>query len=261
MPTAKLIRIYLFIAIAIFASSCVRTKQITYLQDLSNKSVEKKGVDSKVNQQAYEYRIQTGDIFNIKITSLMETKSALINEGQWNKNAGNTNQHPHLMGYRVEESGIINLPIIGDIKAEGLTVTELRLHLSEIAKEYIAAPHVQVYMVNFYVKVLGEVNQPGSYNVYFKEPTLLDAMALAGDITDWGNRKKVKILRTVNGKVEILYANLTDRGILQSPKFYLLPNDVILIKPLAAKQFNLALVSTSLSIISTAIAIFSITSR
>ena len=160
-------------------------------------------------------------------------------------------ENPYLYGYLINDDGNLDLPSFGLIKAEGFTLNELENVIKQIAISYFEKPVVKLNIVNFEVSVLGEVNNPGTFKIVHPEANLLYAVSLAGDITQFGNRRKVKIIRDENSINKVLYVDLTSFDLLNSKDFLLHPKDIIYIEPLPKKfyAFNNAtgLVSMAIS--------------
>ena len=133
----------------------------------------------------------------------------------------------------VDEKGYLTLPIIGRIKCEGMTRLELAREIEERIKEsnYIAEPQVNVRFANLCISVLGEVNRPGRYDIQSDKITILDALALAGDLTIFGERDNVAVIRVVDGKSVITKLDLRSSDIFTSPCYYLEQNDVVVVSP------------------------------
>lgn len=138
-------------------------------------------------------------------------------------------------GYLVDAAGNIDFPILGKIEVAGLTRIELSEKLKEILEGYMPDPVVTVSLVNYKITILGEVARPGTYNIVLDKVSLFDALGIAGDMTVYGKRDNILIIRETNGIRETARLNIKSKAILDSPYFYLQPNDVIVIDPVGAK--------------------------
>lgn len=136
-----------------------------------------------------------------------------------------------MLGYLVNKSGEIELPILGTVKVEGLTTSEATALIKEKASVYFKNPTVNVRLLNFRVTVLGEVTKPGTYSVDNERVSVLDAIGFAGDLTVYGRRENVMLLRETAGVKKAIRMNLNDANIISSPYFYLLQNDVVYVEP------------------------------
>lgn len=142
-----------------------------------------------------------------------------------------------LVGYLVNQDGNIDFPILGEIHVEGLTrmqVTEL-IKKRLIEEELIKDPIVTVQFLNFKVSVIGEVGRPGTFDISGDRITLLEALSMAGDLTIYGRRDRVAVIREKDGKRSILYHDLRSSDIFQSPCYYLQQNDIVYVEPNNAK--------------------------
>ncbi|MFN7119190.1 MAG: polysaccharide biosynthesis/export family protein [Saprospiraceae bacterium] len=140
-------------------------------------------------------------------------------------------------GYRVDEAGSIYLPFLGEVKAAGKTVLQLRNELAERLPDFFPNATVQVRFLNFRVTIMGEVGRPNTYVIPNERLNLLEAIGMAGDFTPYARRNSVLVIRERNEKREFARINVQDPSIFKSPYFYLSPNDVIVVEPLKAKQY------------------------
>ncbi len=139
--------------------------------------------------------------------------------------------------YIVDSNNIIDFPVVGDISTKDLSVEELKAKLKEKISQYVKNPSVNIRMTNFKVNVLGEVNKPGFYTIPDgQSATVLSAVGLAGDLTIYGVREKVLIVRNVDGQLTKAYLDLSDANLFNSPYFHLKQNDVITVYANKAKQ-------------------------
>ena len=209
--------------IVLALSSCRSAKEVVYLQDIKTQDRQK-----ITNYQ--DIKIKPGDMLSIFVSHKEAQLSALFNP-QGQNNPSESGQK--ITGYTVDLNGDIDFPIIGRIKVAGLTRSELstmiknRLNDDGLLKDAV----VTVTYRNFNVSVLGEVNNPGKFTVESDRVSLFDALALAGDLTIYGRRDSVMVLRENNGERSVMFANLMSGDMLNSPAFYLQQNDVVYVKP------------------------------
>jgi len=234
----------LLLALLFSVSSCVTNKDLEYLR--TSKDV------SKVKLNTNEYRLQVGDLISVQISTVTEQQHDFFNKEQ-NSNSQLMMQNPYLYGYLVKDGGFLDLPSLGKIKAEGFTLRELENIIRQISVSYFDQPIVKLNIINFEVSVLGAVNNPGIHKVVNPEANVLYALSLASDMTEFGNRKKVKIIRNDNEVNRVFYVDLTDVKTLSNPNFMLQPHDVIYVAPLNKRFYaftNLPnLISMSISAI------------
>jgi len=216
--------------------SCIPLSKLTYLERDESDS------DSlAVTTQRVDYRLQQNDIVNIKVTTLNPETQSLFNkeENYGNLNAGDVIFY--LQGYSVDLDGNIDLPVVGSLNVLGKTVSELKSEIQLRMNDYFSkdAVNVSVQLAGLRFTAIGEVSRPGKYVIYQNQATIIDALAMAGDITMVGNRTEVQIVRQTNGGVQFFSIDLTDHKAVQSPEFFIQPNDVINVYPLRAKSWGI----------------------
>jgi polysaccharide export outer membrane protein len=143
------------------------------------------------------------------------------------------------MSYSVDKDGYLLLPVIGKILVKDKTLSEITVILKDSLNHILNQPVVTVKLVNRYVSVLGEVRNPGHFPYSQDKLTIYDALGLAGDITDYGNRTKVMLIRNENGENIRINVNLNKSEILSSDYFYLRPNDIVYVVPLRNKFWGM----------------------
>lgn len=224
-------------------TSCVPQKKILYLQN------EQLPYDSALmsvvyeNERTFDYKVQPGDNLYIRIASLDEKFSAyfnFMNQGGTMTSSSYSSGNPsiYLNGYTVGADGNIGLPFVGNVYVKDLTVDEIQAKVQEIMNEYLTETVVYVKLGVFNLTILGEVMRPGQYQIYQSDINIFQAIALAGNATDFANKASVKIIHQTPKGSQIVRVNLNDADILSSPEYYLKPNDIIYIEPLKTKQFG-----------------------
>jgi polysaccharide biosynthesis/export protein len=138
---------------------------------------------------------------------------------------------PTTQGYRVNEAGDIEMPVIGTVNTTGLTIYQLQDYLSQKVSNYVKSPAVIVHYLQFDVNVLGEVRNPGIKKFSTDRVTLIDAIGASGDLTDFGKRSDITVIRREGGKQVFYKVDLRNRNIFKSPVFYLQPNDIVYVDP------------------------------
>ncbi len=216
-------------------SSCIPQKEIKILQPTEGQKYNMT-VFNPIDQA--EYTLGKGDNLYIDITIKDPKQDATSSFSQKANNSSYFSDIGiYLNSYTVDVNGNILLPVVGNIKVEGLTTAEIKSLLETRLSKFVIDPTVVVRLVNFNVTILGEVQRPGEYKIYQNRINLLEAFAFAGDINTYGNRKQVKLLRQNGKKIDMHILNLTDESIIESPYYYLRPNDVLYVEPLKGKQF------------------------
>lgn len=223
----------LFIASLLFCSSCVNYKKLIYLNDDG-------GTYSMYPTP--EYLLKPNDILSIDLQSL-ENTSGYFNETslQGNQSGGAGQVSPglfYISGYLISKDGYIDLPIVGRVEAAGSTTKEVEERINAALTDYIKFTYASVKLVNFRVTVSGEVSNPGVQYVYENKYTLLQALAQAGNLTDFGNRTKVKLVRESADSLQSVYLDITEPELISSEYYFLQSNDLIYVEPVRAKTFN-----------------------
>ena len=173
---------------------------------------------------------------SVQISTVTEQQHDFFNKEE-NSNSQLMIQNPYLYGYLIKNDGFLNLPSFGQVKAEGFTLSELENIIKQIAVSYFEQPVVKLNLINFEVSVLGEVNNPGTYTIIHPEVNILYALSLAGDMTQFGDRKKVKVIRNENEINRIFYVDLTTDEVLNNTNFMLQSHDIIYVAPLKKKFY------------------------
>ena len=226
-------------SLAILAiTSCQSTKNIAYIQNSDSISYDQ-------SRFLYDAKIMPKDQLTITVNTVNPEASLPFNlllqnaytQGRTMSTTGGT-----LMPYLVDNDGYINFPVVGRLKVSGLTKSECESLLLDKIRPYMAEtenPVVTVRMSSYSVSVLGEVNRPGSFQVGREKITILEALAQAGDLTIYGVRNKVKLIREdATGKKEIHTLDLTNANIVNSPYYYLQQNDIVYVEPNKVKAQN-----------------------
>ncbi len=241
---------YLFIVI--FFSSCVSTKQAGYFENVTDTLMITKADE-------IEPLIQKNDILSIYITSLNPEASAVFNAPNSQVTSSSTTSGSSSAGgYLVNTDGNIQLPILGTIKAAGITKKQFKSDITNIIvdKKLLIDPIVTIRHLNYEVTIIGEVGKPTVINVPNEKISLLKALGIAGDITIYGQKENVLLIREIEGKRKVKRIDLNSKTFLSSPYYYLQPNDVVYVEPNKRKVLNanrnqqiLPALLTSLSII------------
>jgi polysaccharide export outer membrane protein len=187
------------------------------------------------NSKSTTYRLQVGDHLYIEVYSV-DPKTSKFFQTDFPDLMNPT--YLYLKSYSVDEFGFISFSFVDKMYVKGLTVAEVKDQLQKTLNEYFKESTVVVKLVNFEVAVIGEVNEPGSFTVYRDQLNLFQAIGLAGGLKDFGNPKKVKLVRQTQNGSNLVALDLSDNRILESPFFYLQPDDIIYVEPLNAKSWS-----------------------
>lgn len=221
-----------------FFSSCGSVKNIAYIQNSDSVNYDR-------SQYLYDAKIMPKDELTISVNTTNPEVSLPFNllmqnsyqQGRTLSTGGGT-----LMPYLVDTEGCINFPIIGRLQVAGLTKRQCERMIQDKIRPFLAEsenPIVTVRMSSYSISVLGEVARPGSYMVSREEINILEALAQAGDLTIYGVRDRVKLIRkNASGRKEIHTLNLNDADIVNSPYFYLQQNDIVYVEPNKVKAQN-----------------------
>jgi polysaccharide export outer membrane protein len=193
-------------------------------------------------------RLQPDDILSVSIQSEDPEASAPFNfsgypaansadagNGLQNPLKSNSNSGASTASYLIDANGEINFPVLGKIKVAGLSTIQLRDTLSLRITKYITKPIINVRLSNFRITLLGEVQRSGTFSFSNEKVSILEALGMAGDVTNYGNRENILVIREINGQRSYGHINLHQRKLFESPYYYLMQNDIIYVEPLRAK--------------------------
>jgi polysaccharide export outer membrane protein len=250
---------YVVSLILTFATfSCTAPKKVIYFNNLSDSGQAGALSTAQLN---FETAIQKNDLLSITIGGSNPTDLAALNSAA-GATAGASTTSEGSGGYLVEADGTIKLPFIGKLKAEGLSRIQLEDTLTYLFKDYTKNAVVNVRFQNYKFSVLGEVNNRGRYVMSTERMTILEAISLAGDLTELGRRENVLIVREVNGQRSFHRVNLLSKDLFKSPYFYIKTNDVVYVEPVQSKFISrtgltqyLSLVSLGVSLLLTIITV------
>lgn len=251
---------HLFIII-VLASSCVTQRDVIYLQD------QKSG--DLANTKMQPYYLKTNDVLSVRVLHQDPTLSNQFNTMMVGLAGGGgnfNNADPgnlFLQGYTIDDNGDITMPNIGKVQVRKLTVDQAQEMIQRRLDEYLKNATVLVRMVSFRVTVLGEVRNPGQFYIFNRQATIFDGLGMAGDILAFGNRQEVKVIRQRQEGSEIVKLDLRDPKLLESPYYYLAPNDAIYVEPLGAQTIrnNFIIVGTVSSALTAVILLYNFIER
>jgi polysaccharide export outer membrane protein len=249
-------------SIILTLSSCVSKKKLTYLQ-YSDKKVDYSIIDNEkmISVTPSAYKLMPYDNLYIRVLTPDPQYSELFNA---NFGTGTiTQESAGLSGYSVDIDGNIELPYVGKVKVAGKTLSDVKMDLDSIFTKYVTDGSIIVRLVNNTVSVLGEVRSPGRYVIIKDRLNVFEALALAGDLSEYSNRQKVMLIRPSPYGPVIKEFSLTDRSILASELYYILPNDVLYAMPIQGRAFttNSSIYTLFLSTITTALVVISYIQR
>lgn len=230
--------------------SCASKKELLYLQDIEEYA------NVEINYS--NAKIQPNDVLRINVSTL-NPESALPYNIVPNNNGGGNIQMLQLDGYLVSEKLTINFPILGVLSVKDMTTQEFAVHLKGLLESggHLKDPAVDVRLVNAKVTILGEVNSPGTYNFTEQNITLLQALGYAGDLTIYGKREDILVMREEEGMRQITHIDLTSSNWINSDFNYIKPNDIIVVNPNSPKVKSSGFVGNVGTLISVISIIFS----
>jgi len=225
-------------------SSCAGSKKVAYFQKYSSTADSLK--EQNPSSGLYDARIKPKDMLSITVVTsepqASGTYNLIVPQLYDPSNVSGTsmlNSVPTLQSYMVDNEGTINFPVVGSLKVSGLTRKELEQMLQEKLNSSFnkEVPIITIRIVNYSVNILGEVMKPGKFITSNDRITIFEGLAMAGDMTIYGRRENVKVLReNADGTKNYISVNLNDKNIIHSPAYYLEQNDVVYVEPNKAKS-------------------------
>lgn len=236
-------------------TSCSNSKRITYFNDVKDNTFYSSNIEKQTP-------LEPNDIISVTISSLNAEASAPFNmQSSYVSRATTvTGSNNESGGYLINSDGTIDLPILGSVKAAGFTKTQLKDNITNLilSKKLLINPIVDIRYLNYEVTVLGEVARPTVITVPNEKISLLKAIGLAGDLTIYGKRKNVLLIRQENQKKITRHIDLTSDDFFNSPYYYLQPNDIIYVEPNRQKAAIARTNPSTLPIVLSAISLISL---
>ena len=217
-------KIVLLVFSLILLLSCASKKKVVYLQDIDQ-------IKSYDSSTLYEPKLQPDDLLSIIVSAENPELSVPFNLPQIQGNYEINNNQNGIKTYLVDNFGFIEFPVIGKLKLGGLTRTQATAKLVTAVGEYIKNPIINLRILNFKVSILGEVLKPSSFTLSSERITLLEAISMAGDLTIYGKRNNILIIREAEGKKTYNRVDITKSDFLNSPFYYLAQNDIVVVEP------------------------------
>ncbi|MCJ8164424.1 polysaccharide biosynthesis/export family protein [Pontibacter sp. E15-1] len=222
----------LFYLLSLFTLFSCNNRNLAYFSDLPEATVYKENITN-----ASEPSIQSNDILGITVSSSNAESNVLFNTaggksvGQALAGSMTYDQNTGDAGYLVDPNGYIDFPVLGRIKLGGLTKQEAKAKMIGELNKYVKDPAVNIRFLNFRVTVIGEVKNPSTFTIPSEKINVLEALGLAGDMTPYGKRDNVLLIREEKGERSLTRINLNSKEVLNSPNFYLHQNDVVYVEP------------------------------
>lgn len=251
----------LILIIPILLASCVTSKKVNLLQEAG-----KNKIPSYTDTLSFEdYQVRSGDRLYIYVYSIDERVSQMFNSSGANINAsqlrqGNVGGSYDLYTYLVHNDGTIDYPMVGKIPVRDKTTREIKLLLEKELAGYIASNYTEYQMASVEVNIVRRsfsvISDRGSgiFTIQKEKVTIFEALAMAGDIGDFGDRSKVRIIRETEGETQIKVFDIRSKDIINSEFYYIEPNDVIYIQRIKGQSFGINSVTTTISVAATTLA-------
>lgn len=217
--------------------SCYNVKKVVYFSNLSDTASGKFYIQDSV--QSFQALIEPGDLLDVNVTSLSAAASAPFNSGNALASGGDASgvqgradlPPRETSGYLVGRDGNIDFPLLGKVRAAGESTAVLGDTLESLLQVYLTQASVNVRFLNYKITVLGEVNRPATYTITGEKVSIIDALGMAGDLTIYGKRENILVVREVGGRREFARMNLASSNIFQSPYYFLKQNDIVYVEP------------------------------
>ena len=240
--------------------SCTAPSKVVYLynlKDTANKAKDSSQGFLHAAQENFENLIQKNDQLWITVGGSNPADLLTLNSASGIAATGTTTQTTgaNPSGYLVEADGTIKLPFLGKVKAEGMSRMQLEAYLTAKFEDYTKNPVVNVRFINYNFSVLGEVGKPGRFSMPTERTSILEAISLAGDISELGKRENVLLIREENGQRSFARINLLSKDLFTSPYFYIKTNDVIYVEPVKTRFINRSGVPQYFSIAAVAVSL------
>jgi polysaccharide biosynthesis/export protein len=283
--------LFIFLTAVLFLGGCIPNRRLIYLQhkdDPERGEVKTSDSISRVyNTRFSEYVLQPQDIVTIRVATITpsefdfvqkyEEQLGLIrslNQYDQANQAGSTRMRSsggssgqngegvmapialdrQQTGFYLDHDGNLELPYVGTLKLAGLTIAQAEQLIKEKLLGYFETPVIRIQLLSFHFTILGEVNSEGRYTSFNPNPSIIDAIAIAGNLNDFADRSKLKIVRFQAGQADVFYVNMLSEDLLAQSGFYLKPNDLIIVPPLEARairKYTLPNYSTAISLVTT----------
>lgn len=239
----------IILVITVMFVGCIPQTQLNYLQ--TNSETNFKPLDGITDK----YFLQPNDYLYIQINTMDPKLSDFFNPQSSNNQASNNQSNQNFYYYIIDDSLCVDFPYAGKINLKGCNLKMAKTRVQESLKPFLKEAIVSVKLANCLFSVLGEVKSPGPKNMHKDQITIFEAIGLAGDMTTYGKRKDVKLVRHYPNETKIYAIDLTDVNIIDSEFYYVYPNDLIYVRPMKIKMLGVG-ESFSWGILTTALAIY-----
>ena len=226
---------YYLLFIILFSTSCVQYKNVAYVQDSYGvKDTTKQSISVA---EGGDLVLREGDNVYINTYGLEPEQLSLFNKEK-TTSSSISSISLYLKGYFINDSGYVEMPVIGKVKIAGLNLAQAKDSIQSKMNEYLVGSVVDIRLLSYNITILGEVKKQGKYQFYKREINILDAIAKAGDLGTYGDARNIILMRNVNGVIKTYKFDITSLDFFSDPNFWLKPDDVIYVKPLKAKMIS-----------------------
>ena len=224
--------------LSVMFASCVPQEKMLYLKN-AQMAAENQSINY-VNERSADHKLQPGDNLYIRFINTMDERNAasLSGESSYRSTQLSSDASIYLQSYTLDDEGFIELPLAGKIELKNLSIDQAKDKMQQEVNKFMTQTTLIVKLSNFNLSILGEVNKPGMYKVYQSQINLFEAVAMAGNMTNFAKTSEVKIVRQTDNGSEIITVDMGAADILSSPYYYLKPNDIIYIEPLKIKSWG-----------------------
>lgn len=243
------LRVLLLVFLGLILFSCASKKDLIYFQNINT-------IQTNQSAETYEPKLQQDDMLMIIISSA-EPEAAIpynLPAVAVLQNGANAAGQLQFQTYLIDNNGNIEFPVLGTIKLAGLTRTQAVDKIKTMLGKYIKDPIVNFRITNYKVSIIGEVNRPGVINLQTERVTLPEALAQAGDLTIFGNRKNILVIRESTGVKTYNFVDITKVGFVDSPFYYLDQNDVVYVEP-NQTRINSSVIGPDIAVIFSALSV------
>jgi len=209
--------------------SCVSSKELNYVQNVYDQT------NNVFANERQEKIIQPNDFLYIQVLSADDKTASIFS----NTSTYMSNLDINTISYQISKDGYLEFPFVGQILLKDLTIKEAKTKIESALSQYVSNISVNVKFVNNSVTLLGEIGRQGKYTFQTDQISVFDALGLAGGMTDYGNRKRVVLVRETNGQIAYSTIDLTDKKIAASANYFLKPNDILIVEPIKARYSGL----------------------
>jgi polysaccharide export outer membrane protein len=225
--------------LALMLGSCVTQKELTYLRYSGGVDSKYKADYERMSTLPAEYKIMPYDNLFIRVITPDPQWSELFNTMPIGAGGAVTEESARLFGYPVDNNGKIEIPFVGSVSVGGKTLNELKVQLDSIFKNYVTDAALTIRLINNNISIIGEVSMPGRYQLTKDRVNVFEALAMSGDMSEFANRRKVQLIRPSQYGPIIKEFSLSDRSILSSEYYYVMPNDILYVLPMKGRAFRI----------------------